>query len=67
MPECKCNVATNRIGEILAPSGEIIFRFALECPAHGIKDVTEKGDADVGNAQPAENAGEVDRRPRAGA
>lgn len=57
---CTCrNRATNRIGEVIAPNGAILVRFALDCPAHGI--VVHKGEDDAGNevAEPGENQGEA--------
>ena len=45
--KCICQtVATNEIGEVIDPHGFIIYRFALDCPIHGIvrhyrSDVTD--------------------------
>lgn len=46
MPECTCNKATNRIGYVHNRQGDLLYRFNMDCPIHGII-VHEKGDTNV--------------------
>ena len=46
MSECTCNKATTRIGHVHNRHGELLYRFNMDCPVHGIV-VHEKEDTNV--------------------
>lgn len=60
MTECTCHKATKRIGEVHNRNGNLLYRFDMDCPVHGIivhqkeikEDVEERNEDSCGQPGP---------------
>lgn len=45
--ECTCKGSSKHIGDVIGKDGKLLYRFDINCPIHGVFDVTDEPPLDA--------------------